>query len=361
MMIVVRYNTRMKRRNFITTTSVALPAIVAGISGCKEVEPKNISNDEDPLIEKAITAMLCMQRMAWEQGTASQALIAAGRKDLAILFARDAVVRQNNEGRLGIVGNDPGVTDPASNGEAVLMAWKETGDDKYRAAADAMYNYLKTTDHRTSDGTLHHVTYAKQVWSDASFMAAPFLALMGDFEESVKQIEGFRKYLMDPEKKLYYHIWDDTKNTYERKLFWGGGNGWTAAAITKIINNLPTEREDLKTKMVHYGKELIDGCLAYMRSDGLFHDIINDSNSFVETNLGQMLAFAIYTGVKAGWLDNTYKLKADDMRKAARSKIDENGIVRDAAGSPSFDKPGTSTEAQSFFILMETAYSNLEV
>jgi rhamnogalacturonyl hydrolase YesR len=222
-----------------------------------------------------------------------------------------------------------------------------------------MYSYLKNTDHKTPDGVLHHVTYAKQVWSDASFMAPPFIALMGDYEESVKQIEGFRKYLMDPEKKLYYHIWDQTENKFARKLFWGGGNGWTAAGIAKIINLLPADRNDLKTRMSGYGREVIDGCLAYMRPDGLFHDIIDDSNSFVETNLGQMLAFAIYTGLKSGWLDNSYRQKADLMRNAAHSKIDENGIVQGAAGSPSFDKSGTSTEAQSFFIMMETAYNLL--
>ena len=133
----------------------------------------------DPLVVKAMTAMLCMQRAAWEQGTASQALIAIGRKDLAILFAKDALVRQTKEGRLGILGNDPGVTDPASNGEAVMLAWKETGDEKYKKAADEMYQYLKNKAPKTTDGILHHVTYAKQVWSDASFMAPPFLAADG--------------------------------------------------------------------------------------------------------------------------------------------------------------------------------------
>jgi rhamnogalacturonyl hydrolase YesR len=349
----------MKRRNFITTTSIGVPAMVAGLTSCKSTGEKVIRNQGEPLIEKAIQSMLCMQRMAWEQGTASQALLAAGRKDLAILFARDAVVRQTPDGRLGILGNDPGVTDPASNGEAVLMAWKETGDEKYKKAADAMYGYLKHVAPKTTDGVLHHVTYAKQVWSDASFMAPPFLALMGDFDESVKQIEGFRKYLMDPAKKMYYHIWDETENKFARKLFWGGGNGWTAAGIAKIINLLPPDREDLKNKMTGYGKEVIDGCLEYMRPDGLFHDIVDDNNTFIETNLGQMLAFAIYTGVKAGWLDDSYKIKADLMRNGARSKVDENGIVQGAAGSPSFDKSGTSTEAQSFFIMMEVAFASL--
>jgi unsaturated rhamnogalacturonyl hydrolase len=356
----------MKRRYFITAASLAVPVVATGMLACKPAEkntPKSESAEEgtlsDPLIGKAITSMLCMQRMAWEQGTASQALIAVGRKDLAVLFARDAVVRQNSEGRLGILGNDPGVTDPASNGEAVLLAWKETGDEKYKKAADAMYNYLKTTPHKTVDGVLYHVTYAKQVWSDASFMAPPFLALMGDFDESVNQIKGFRKYLMDPDKKLYSHQWDEDKKEFSRKLLWGGGNGWTAAAIAKIINLLPADRKDLKDEMIAYGKEVIDGCLVYMRSDGLFHDIIDDNTSFVETNLGQMLAFAIYTGVKAGWLDSTYKEKADVMRTAARLKVDNDGIVQGACGSPFFDKSGTSTEAQSFFLMMESAFHSL--
>jgi unsaturated rhamnogalacturonyl hydrolase len=348
----------MDRKSFLTSVSLGVPLLATGaVTRAAAIPATDLS--ADPLIEKAVTAMLCMQRMAWEQGTASQALIAIGRRDLAILFARDAVVRQTAEGRLGILGSDPGVTDPASNGEAVWFAWQETGEEKFKIAAEAMLDYLLNKAPKTSDGVLHHVTYAKQIWSDAAFMAPPFLALMGAYDESVRQIEGFRKYLMDPEKKMYYHIWDESKNAFERKKFWGGGNGWTAAAIAKIINRLPENRSDLREKMIRYGREVIDGCIALMRPDGLFHDIVDDSATFVETNLAQMLAYSIYTGIKAGWLDVSYKEKADRMRKAARGKIDANGIIQGAAGSPSFDKPGTSTEAQSFFLMMEQAYHSL--
>lgn len=353
----------MERKKFLGVLSAGLPLLGANLMHTEReritVSKNNSSFAKDPLIEKAMLAMLCMQRAAWEQGTASQALIAIGREDLALLFAKDAVVRQLADGRLGIVGSDPGITDPASNGEAVLLAYKKTGDEKFKKAAEAQYNYLKNAAPKTSDGILHHVTYAKQVWSDSPFMAPPFLALMGDYDEAVKQIEGFRKYLMNPEKKLYYHQWDETKNDYSRKLLWGGGNGWTAAAIAKIINFLPKEREAQKVKLIGFGKEVIDGCIAYMRPDGLFHDVIDDSSSFVETNLGQMLAFAIYTGVKAGWLGVDYKLKADKMRQAARAKIDSFGIVQGACSSPYFDRPGTSTEAQAFFLMMESAYNGL--
>ncbi len=350
----------MERKKFIGALSLGFPLLSVNFFR-NESQVLNSSSvlASDPLIEKAVQSMLCMQRAAWEHGTASQALIAIGRKDLAVLFAKDALVRQTSEGRLALLGSDPGVTDPASNGEAVLLAYKETGEEKFEKAAEAQYKYLKEVAPKTSDGILHHVTYAKQVWSDASFMAPPFLALMGDFDEAVKQIEGFRKYLLNPEKKMYYHIWDESKNEFMRKLLWGGGNGWTAAAIAKIINLLPKENNDHKTKLIEYGKEVIDGCTAYMRSDGLFHDIVDDSNSFVETNLSQMLAFSIFTGIKAGWLGADYKAKADKMRQGARSKIDKYGIVQGACGSPNFDKSGTSTEAQSFFLMMESAYSKL--
>ncbi len=348
----------MKRRSFISAASFSMPLVLTGMVGCKAGIAKDAdASNSDALVEKALQAMLCMQRMAWEQGTASQALIAAKRDDLAVLFARDAIVRQTPDGRLGIVGNDPGITDPASNGEAVILASKTTGDLRYKEAADKMYNYLKKTAPKTSEGILYHLNDRNQIWSDSSFMAPPFLALMGDYEEAFKQIMGFKKYLFDAQTKLLHHMWDEDKKQYEREAFWGGGNGWTVAGIAKVINMLPAERNDLKAELVIYGKELLDGCLKYMRDDGLFHDVMDQPDTFVETNLSQMLAYGIYTGIASGWLDPIYREAADRMRKAALQKMDSNGIVQDACGSPHFDKPGTSVEAQAFFLMMESAFN----
>ena len=85
--------------------------------------------------------------------------------------------------------------------------------------------------------------------------------------------------------------------------------------------------------------------------------MVDRPDTFVETNLSQMLAYSIYKGVKGGWLENKYLAPADKMRAGAFSKIDEYGLIQDACGSPNFDKPGTSTEAQAFFLMMEAAYS----
>jgi unsaturated rhamnogalacturonyl hydrolase len=72
-----------------------------------------------------------------------------------------------------------------------------------------------------------------------------------------------------------------------------------------------------------------------------------------------MMAYSIYRGIRGGWIDETYRAKADKMRLAARSKVDEFGLVQGVCGSPEFDHPGTATEGQAFFIMMEVAYNDL--
>src|SRR5512140_3639069 len=59
-------------------------------------------------------AMLSMQRASWEQGLAAQAALEEGDAELAILLAREAVLRQGPDGRLAQLGADPGATDPAA-------------------------------------------------------------------------------------------------------------------------------------------------------------------------------------------------------------------------------------------------------
>jgi len=315
--------------------------------------------DTNERLQKVIRAMLAMQRRAWEQGVASQALLELGETDLVVLLAKDAVVNQLKDGRLGLnEGNGP-VADPASNGEPVLFAAKVTGDESLRKAATRMLDFLLYKAPKTREGIIHHNFIENRLWVDAMYMVPPFLATAGHPQEAVKQIIGYRKALLNPEKKLYYHIWDDDKQEYERKLFWGVGNGWAAAGMTRVIRSLPETMKDEKELLAGYVQEVLDDCLAYQRNDGLFHDILDDPNTFIETNLAQMLSYSIYRGVHGGWLGSDYLQAADTMREAVYKKVDEFGLVQGVCGAPNFDRSGTATEGQAFFLLMEAAYRDL--
>src|SRR5512141_400642 len=89
----------------------------------------------ESLVNRVKLAMLTMQRASWEQGVAAQALLELGEIDLVVLMAREAVVRQLPDGRLGAWTSREAVTDPAANGVPVLYAARYTGDESLKAAS----------------------------------------------------------------------------------------------------------------------------------------------------------------------------------------------------------------------------------
>ena len=123
-------------------------------------------------------------------------------------------------------------------------------------------------------------------------MAPPFLAVAGHPEEAVKQIDGFRSLLWLAEKQMYAHMWNDENQAYARADCWGVGNGWAAAGIVRVIKALPDSMRMSEFALIGYLKEVLDGCLVYQREDGLFHDVLDNTATFVETNTAQMLAYS---------------------------------------------------------------------
>jgi len=304
----------------------------------------------------ASAAGMAMQRRDWEQGIFAQAMVEASDRELTILLTRSAIIQRVPDGRLGVV-NSGSPTDPAMGGSAYAKAAEWTGDPAIRQAVDGLLDWIRKGAPRNADGILYHVFRGPEMWSDGFNGAPPFLASMGFYDEALAQIEGYRKCLWNPDKKLLAHIWDDQKKQLRDANLWGGGNGWAAAGLARVWRSLPAERKQDRAYLADFARQLIDGCLACQRPDGLFHNIVDQPTTFVETNLAQMLAFSIYEGTAAGWLPADYRKEADHMRSAARLKMDSYGFVQGACGAPSFDRPGPSTEAQAFAIMMEAAGS----
>jgi len=338
----------MNRRNFIQNTSLALSGVMLGscsISGEK-------TQNTNPIAIKAKNAMLSMQRASWEQGVAIQAMIECADYDMLRLLVNEAILRQARDGRTCMLGSNNNVTDPVAAGYGILKCYELFGDEKYKQAADKLYNYCKNIAPRNENGAVYHVNNRKEIWSDSIYMLPPFLAAYGDYDECMKQIRGYRACLWNVDHKLYSHRWSDDDNRFINEKFWGGGNGWAAASFAIIYELLPPDRQEYKNEIKNYLVELLDGLQANVRPDGLFNDCVGEEDSFVETNLSQMTAFAIFKSVKTGAIDAKYLDFANKMKEGALSKVDEYGYVQGAAGSPSFNSPGTSTEAQAFLLMM---------
>ncbi|MCL2037028.1 MAG: glycoside hydrolase family 88 protein [Oscillospiraceae bacterium] len=311
--------------------------------------------------DRVKTAMLAIQRYPWEQGICAQAMVEAGETETFVAMAHDAVLRSSRDGRLAMLPEDGvAVTDPAAVGEAVWRAFKVTGDDFYKNAAEKMLDYYMKNAPRTSCGLICHNTVSfvpehspEQIWVDSCYMLPPFLAVMGEFDEARRQFNGYFDCLYDSETGVLFHIYDAGQGRFVRKKRWATGNGWALLALARLtsLEQRPKIREEYITK----GNNLLDSMRKYTQKTGLFCDILDEPNESFEDGASSMMAAAfVYRGIAEGWLNAIpYLESAESVYEQMQKRIDKYGIIRGVCGCPHFDSPGTSAEAQAFYIMME--------
>lgn len=306
------------------------------------------------LMLKAWEALKCIQRQCWEQGLASQAALAIGKPDEAIMMAHDCVLRQGGDGRLALIENTIAIGDPAASGAAVKYAFEITGQTKYKVALDKMTQYLLHDAPRSPDGAIYQLQDRNHVWIDSFGMVPPYLAMVGEPDAAMTHIRALIRLLWNEEKQLFSHMYDADHQKLERAAFWTSGNGWALFGMAHTILNLGSGYRAEKEYILYYFKQLAVSMREYQLPNGLMYDVIDDSNTFIETNGSQMYAYALYIGISQNWIDKSFLESANRVLLAARQKVDAYGFVQDAAGSPDFCRPGTSAEAQVFYLLMET-------
>ena len=86
--------------------------------------------------------MLTMQRASWEQGVAAQAYLELGDHDTVYLMAKEMVLRQTADGRLGVVYTDDGATDGGMGGEALVSAARRSRDPELEAGLERELNWV---------------------------------------------------------------------------------------------------------------------------------------------------------------------------------------------------------------------------
>ncbi|MFP7760996.1 glycoside hydrolase family 88 protein [Marisediminicola sp. LYQ85] len=310
------------------------------------------------LEQRVLTAMLAMQRRSWEQGVASHAILDWGLDPLARVIARDAVMRQDSEGKLAEIDNQS-VVNSGAVVEVVQWAADVDADDSLQHAADRQIDFLLTTDRRADDGTLFHMEGSREVWIDTAYMVIPALVLAGELSEARKQFRGHRDRLFDAEAGLYGARWSEDDRVVHHPEHWGSGTGWMLAGIARSIRLLGDREPDFAAELSSHARILIDACLALRHPDGTFRNVLDDPGSFEEGTVGEMLAFSIASGILDGWVPATYRAHVDSLVQSARSLVDADGYVSRVCGAPMFESQGVSVEGQAFFLLASTAHRRL--
>ena len=342
----------MLRRKFIEN-SFLLATITGLRTRISEDFNTYLANDKNTM-ENARLVLLTMQRQSREQGMASQAFLDSGDYNLVELITFETIYYLTNSSESE---KEKSLSDASMAGEAIVFTAQETKDKSITEVVNNITSYILD---QVPEIEKNIYLYNDQEVTLASvFQILPFLAAAGYADEAYSQVIALKNLLLDKKKNLFYPAYNVLKKEITQEGFWGSGNGLVIAGLTRILRYIPSQMEEEKEELTELLNSLIDGCLAYIRDDGLFHNIIDDPTSFVETNLSQMLAYAIFSGIYYGRLDFKYREKADLMRKAANSKIDAHGFVNEVCNFTDRSTPCKSAEGQVFYILMETAANRL--
>jgi len=204
---------------------------------------------------------------------------------------------------------------------------------RYKAYLAKAADYIRTTQNRMEDGTLVRTFPRKwTLWADDLYMCVSFLSRLDRFtrdsiyfNDAANQVINFHKYLFDQGKGIMYHCWfSETKKN--GIAFWGRANGWALLAQIDLLERLP-KNHPMRTQLLTLFKKHIDGIVKYQDSTGLWHQLLDKGDSYLETSCTAMFTYAIAKAVDLKYLNRSYATVAKRGWKGIMTKIKPDGEI----------------------------------
>ncbi len=154
-------------------------------------------------------------------------------------------------------------------------------------------------------------SWQTRLWVDDMFMITELQAqayhVTGDrkyIDRAAKEMVLYLDKIQRPNGLFYHHT--------GTPFFWGRGDGWMAVGMAEMLRLMPKDSE-YRPRIEKEYKLMMETLLRYQDFDGMWHQIIDDPNSWKETSCTAMFTYAMIVGVKNGWLDK--KVYGEAARK----------------------------------------------
>jgi unsaturated rhamnogalacturonyl hydrolase len=206
-------------------------------------------------------------------------------------------------------------------------------------------DWLMTGLARTEEGGFQHVVKERpntgELWDDTLFMTCLFLARAGRhfgrqdwIDEASYQFLLHARFLADPVTGLWTHGWTFVGRHRFAGAFWARGNAWITVAIPELFDllggpqALPAEVVRSLTAVL---QAQVHTLAQLQRSDGMFHTLLNDPSSPVETSATAGIAYGVLRATASGLLPASHRAVAERALAAVLSRIDAEGIVQEVS------------------------------
>ena len=198
---------------------------------------------------------------------------------------------------------------------------------------------------RTQEGGFQHMTSDtlndQELWDDTLFMTVLFLANMGRIEGKQQYIDEAQyqfllhaKYLADPKTGLWYHGWTFNGRHNFAGAFWGRGNCWVTIAIPEFLQMVNCDAT-VRIELIRILLAQIRALCRYQDSSGMWHTLIDDPTSYVESSATCGFGYGILKAVHTGLVGLEYEQVALSALAPILSYINYDGVVSQVSyGTP---------------------------
>lgn len=180
------------------------------------------------------------------------------------------------------------------------------------------------------------------VWLDDMFMGVPSLAWYGAMKndtasiaDAVRQIRAFRNRMWvqlpsvgDIERGLFRHGWVEDMNPHP--FFpWGRANGWAILTMCEVLDAMKVAGyTEGREEILQLLRQHIAGICTVQDKSGMWHQLLDDPSSFLETSASAIFTYCIAHAICEGWISPiSYGAQALAGWEAVSTQINAKGQV----------------------------------
>lgn len=236
-------------------------------------------------------------------------------------------------------------------GNNLLWWYEQTGEDKYKIAANSIKQTLDKHPRTPTGGFWHRdVVYPNQMWLDGIYMADSFYAKWVSlfqpnnqtaWDDIVLQYDNIDAQTRKP-NNLLVHGYDESKQavwadpeTGAAPLVWGRAVGWYFMSLLETIQVLPQGHPE-RERLQGYFTSLAEGLKAAQDELGGWWNVMDEQyedieGNYLESSASVMFTFGFLKGLNAGLLEDSKFLEVSEA--AYRGMLDlfvtenDNGTI----------------------------------
>ncbi len=217
---------------------------------------------------------------------------------------------------------------------AMIKAKRAGSQANVQPLIDTAIDHIMSKQYRLADKTLaRNRPQANTLWLDDLFMSVPALAQMGAltgekkyFDEAARQVLAFEKKMFNREKNLFMHGWVEGMSEHP-EFYWARANGWAFMTEVELLEVLPQDHE-LRPQILDLLKRHAKGLVARQSGSGFWHQLLDRSDSYLETSATAIYTFALARAINRGWIDQKAYSPATLLAwNAVTTKVNQKGQV----------------------------------